>query len=81
MARSWDEMFPQDDYYELTHITMPKAHLLLAECIVGEIDKVKNQRAWIMIMPIPFMEVETAWARVVRHAGPGRDERSRSSSR
>jgi len=54
---------------------MPKAHLLLAECIVGEIDKVKNQRAWIMIMPIPFMEVETAGAGV-RHAGPGRDERA-----
>jgi hypothetical protein len=35
-GKSWDEMFPQDEYYELTHITMPKAHLLLAESIVGE---------------------------------------------
>jgi arylformamidase len=43
---------------------MPKAHLLLAESIVGEIDKLNNQRAWIMIFPIPFMEVETAWSRV-----------------
>ena len=34
-GKTWDEMFPQDEYYELTHVTMPKAHLLLAECIVG----------------------------------------------
>jgi arylformamidase len=74
-GKTWDEMFPPDDYYALTHITMPKAHLLLAECIVGEIDKVKNQRAWIMIMPIPFMEVETAWARVCAMQAPdGVDE-------
>ena len=24
-GKSWDEMFPQDEYYELTHITMPKS--------------------------------------------------------
>ena len=63
-GKTWDEMFPPDEYYELTHFTMPKAHLLLAECIVGEVAKLSNQRAWIMIMPIPFMEVETAWSRV-----------------
>jgi arylformamidase len=62
-GKTWDEMFPQDAYYEMTHMKMPKAHLLLAESIVGEIDQLKNQRAWIMIFPIPFMEVETAWAR------------------
>ena len=37
-GKKWDEMFPQDEYYEMTHITMPKNHLLLAECIVGDID-------------------------------------------
>ena len=74
-GKTWDEMFPPDEYYELTHITMPKAHLLLAESIVGDIDKLNNQRAWIMIQPIPFMEVETAWSRVVAHQAPdGMDE-------
>ena len=70
-GKSWDEMFPQDEYYTMTHITMPKAHLLLAESIVGEIDKLKNTRAWFMFMPIPFMEVETAWARVCALTPPG----------
>ncbi|MBU0704309.1 MAG: cyclase family protein, partial [Chloroflexi bacterium] len=69
-GKTWDEMFPPDEYYELTHVTMPKAHLLLAESIVGDIDKLNNQRAWIMIQPIPFMEVETAWSRVVAHQAP-----------
>jgi kynurenine formamidase len=69
-GQSWDEMFPPEEYYELTHITMPKAHLLLAESIVGDIGQLKNQRAWIMIQPIPYMEVETAWSRVVAYQAP-----------
>jgi kynurenine formamidase len=69
-GKSWDEVFPQGEYYNLTHIQMPKAHLVLAECIVGEIDKLKNKRAWICIMPIPYMEVETAWSRVCAYTAP-----------
>jgi arylformamidase len=69
-GKTWDETFPQGEYYELTHITMPKQHLVLAECIVGEIDQLKNKRAWIQIMPIPFIEVETAWARISALTAP-----------
>ena len=69
-GKTWDETFPQGEYYELTHVSMPKQHLVLAECIVGEIDQLKNKRAWIQIMPIPFMEVETAWARVSALTAP-----------
>jgi arylformamidase len=74
-GKSWDEMFPPDEYYELTHITMPKAHLLMVESLVGEIASLSNQRAWITIQPIPFMEVETAWARAAAWQAPdGMDE-------
>ena len=69
-GKTWDEAFPQAEYYELTHITMPRQHLVLAECIVGDIDQLNNKRAWIQIMPIPFMEVETAWARVCALVAP-----------
>lgn len=62
-GKSWDEMFPPDWYHELSHIIMPKAGLLLAESLGGQIDALSNQRAWITIQPIPFMEVESAWAR------------------
>jgi kynurenine formamidase len=64
-GKSWDELFPPDEYHELTHITMPNSGLLLAESLGGEIDELSNQRAWIMIHPIPFMEVESAWARAM----------------
>ena len=69
-GKNWDEAFPQGEYYELTHISMPKAHLLFCEAIVGDIEKISNQRAWISIMPIPFLEVETAWARVFALQAP-----------
>lgn len=69
-GKSWDEMFPQDWYHELTHITLPKSGLLLAESLGGQINELSNQRAWIMVQPIPFMEVESAWARVVALQAP-----------
>lgn len=69
-GKKWDEMFPQGEYYELTHITMPKAHLLFCEALVGDIEKLLNKRAWITIMPIPYIEVETAWARVAAYTAP-----------
>jgi kynurenine formamidase len=74
-GKSWDEMFPPDEYYELTHLTMPKSHLLLVESLGGAINELKNQRAWIMIQPIPFMEVESAWCRAAALQAPdGMDE-------
>ena len=69
-GQTWDELFPADQYYALTHITMPKAGLLLAESLGGHIDLLHNQRAWIMVQPIPFVEVESAWARVVALQAP-----------
>jgi kynurenine formamidase len=69
-GKTWDEMFPQDWYYEMTHITLPKAHILFVESIVGQVNELNNQRAWITVQPIPFMEVETAWARAVAYQAP-----------
>ena len=75
-GKTWDEMFPQDAYYKLTHSTMPKAGLLLVESIGGQIKELLNQRAWVMIHPIPFCEVESAWSRVVALRPPkGMNER------
>jgi len=64
-GKGWEELFPPEEYRRLTHITLPQAGLPLAEALGGEIDALNNQRAWFMIQPIPFMEVESAWSRVV----------------
>jgi kynurenine formamidase len=69
-GRSWDELYPAEWYHELSHITLPKSGLLLAEGLGGQIDELNNQRAWIMIQPIPFMEVESAWCRAVALQAP-----------
>jgi kynurenine formamidase len=69
-GKMWDEMFPVDEYYELTHHELPDAHLVFVECIVGQINELGNQRAWITVQPIPFMETEAAWARVVAWTAP-----------
>jgi arylformamidase len=69
-GKTWDEMYPVEEYYRLTHDTMPKAGLLLAESLGGQIKELSNQRAWIMIHPIPFCEVESAWSRVVALQAP-----------
>ena len=74
-GQAWDEMYPVEWYHELTHITMPKEGLLLAEALGGQIAELSNQRAWIMVMPVPFMEVESAWSRVAAIQAPeGVDE-------
>ena len=64
-GKSWDELFPPEDYYGLTHRVMPKAGLLLAESLGGEIGELLDRRTWLMVQPLPFMEVESAWCRVV----------------
>ncbi|MGB5889571.1 MAG: cyclase family protein, partial [Thermoanaerobaculia bacterium] len=64
-GKDWEELFPPEEYRRLTHTTLPQAGLLLAEALGGAIDALNNQRAWFMIQPIPFMEVESAWSRVV----------------
>ena len=69
-GKNWDEMYPPEWYHKLTHIIMPKSGLLLAESLGGEINQLKNQRVWVMIFPIPFMEVESSWSRAVALQAP-----------
>jgi kynurenine formamidase len=69
-GKSWDELFPPEEYHRLTHVTMPKEGLLLAESLGGQIDELANQRAWLMIFPIPFMEVESSWSRAIALQAP-----------
>ncbi len=69
-GKTWDEMFPVDEYYKLTHSVMPEAGLLLAESLGGRIKELANQRAWIVIGAIPFCEVESAWSRVAAVQAP-----------
>ncbi len=68
--QEWDDMFPPDDYYKLTHIDMPKAHLRLLESLGGQLNEIGTRRIWLMVGAIPFMEVESAWCRVAALTAP-----------
>ncbi|MDW7730642.1 MAG: cyclase family protein [Bacillota bacterium] len=69
-GKTWDEMFPVDEYYKLSHQTVPKAGLLFAESLGGQLKELNNQRAWIIIGALPFVEVESAWSRVAALKAP-----------
>ncbi len=69
-GKGWDELFPPADYYDLTHRRLPKSGLLLAEGLGGDLERLLDRRAWIMVPPLPFMEVESSWSRVVALEAP-----------
>jgi len=64
-GKTWDELFPPSEYYGLTHRVLPQAGLLLLEALGGAIRELLDRRAWFFVPPLPFMEVESSWARVV----------------
>jgi arylformamidase len=63
-GKDWDELFPPEAYQRLTHQTVPKAGLHFLEALGGDIDQLLNRRFWILVQPVPFVEVEAAWCRV-----------------
>jgi kynurenine formamidase len=67
---SWDEMFPQDEYYQVMHIKLFPKRLVHAENIGGEINKLSNKRVWIGCFPLKGIELESAMCRIVAFLPP-----------
>ena len=70
-GKSWDEVFPQDEYYQVMHLKLFPKKLVHAECVDGEIDKLNNKRAWIGCFPLRGIELESAMCRMVAFMPPG----------
>lgn len=64
-VKSWDEMFPQEEYYQVMHIKMFPKKIVHAENLGGDINKLSNKRAWIGCFPLRGIELESAMCRVV----------------
>jgi kynurenine formamidase len=62
---SWDEMFPQEEYYQVMHIKLFPKKLVHAENLGGDINKLSNKRAWIGCFPLRGIELESAMCRIV----------------
>jgi kynurenine formamidase len=62
---SWDEFFPQDEYYQVMHIKLFPKKIVHAENLGGDINKLSNKRAWIGCFPLRGIELESAMCRIV----------------
>ena len=64
-GKSWDEMFPLEEYYQIMHLKLFPKGLIHAENVGGEIEQVSNKRLWIGLFPIKGIELESAFCRIV----------------
>lgn len=64
-GKSWDEMFPPQEFYQVMHLKLFPKGLVHAENVGGEIDKLSNKRVYIGAFLVKGIEMESAWARIV----------------
>ena len=70
--KSWDEVFPQDEYYQVMHLKLFPKKIVHAENLGDEINKLSNQRAWIGCFPLRGIELESSMCRMVAFQPPGK---------
>ncbi len=63
--KSWDELFPLEKYYQVMHLKLFPKKIVHAENLGGDIDKIKNKRAWIGCFPLKGIELESSMCRIV----------------
>ncbi|HLE00437.1 MAG TPA: cyclase family protein, partial [Bdellovibrionota bacterium] len=69
-GKGWDEVFPQDEYYQVMHLKLFPKRLVHAENVGGEIAKVSNRRVYIGLFPVKGIELESAFCRIVAWDAP-----------
>jgi kynurenine formamidase len=69
-GKSWDEVFPQDEYYQVMHLKLFPKKLVHAENIGGDINKLSNKRVWIGLFPLRGIELESSMCRIVAFMPP-----------
>lgn len=69
-VNSWEEMFPQDEYYQVMHLKLFPKKLVHAENLGGDINKLSNKRCWIGCFPLRGIELESAMCRIVAFLPP-----------
>jgi len=64
-GKTWDEMFPLDEFYQIMHLKLFPKGLIHAENLGGELAKVSNKRLWIGLFPLRGIEMESSMCRVI----------------
>jgi kynurenine formamidase len=69
-GKKWDELFPQDYYYQVMHLKLFPHGIVHAENLGGEINEINNKRAWIGCFPLKGIELESSLCRIVAMLPP-----------
>lgn len=64
-GKSWDEMFPLEEYYQVMHLKLFPKGLVHAENVGGQIAELSNQRLWIGLFPLRGIELESSMCRLI----------------
>jgi kynurenine formamidase len=68
--KSWEEMFPYEEYYQVMHLKLFPKKIVHAENLGGELNKLGSQRMWIGCFPLRGIELESSMCRIVAFAPP-----------
>jgi arylformamidase len=63
-GKTWEEMFPPEEYYQVMHLKLFPERIVHAENLGGEIDKLSNKRTWIGAFMWRAIELESCIARI-----------------
>jgi kynurenine formamidase len=69
-GKTWDEVFPQDIYYQVMHLKLFPEKIVHAENLGGDIDQLSNRRAWIGCFPLKGIELESSMCRILAFLPP-----------
>ena len=64
-GKSWDELFPLEEFYQVMHLKLFPKGLVHAENIGGQINEVGNKRLWIGLFPLRGIELESSMCRLI----------------
>ncbi len=64
-VKSWDDMFPSEEYYQVMHVKLFPKGLIHAENVGGDIEKVSNKRVWIGCFPLRGIELASSMCRII----------------
>ncbi|NLB34875.1 MAG: cyclase family protein [Elusimicrobia bacterium] len=65
LGKPWEEVFPEEEFYQVMHIKLFPEGIIHAENLGGEINKLSNRRIWIGAFPWRAIELESCICRIV----------------
>ncbi len=71
-GKKWDELFPQDEYYQVMHLKLFPKTIVHAENLGGQINEMGSTRAWIGAYVLRGIELESSMCRIVAMTGQER---------